>query len=228
MNQAYLAVLAGLLTIASPCVLPVLPALLATSIGKQGRSRPAFIALGFILAFSASAIAFGLFATILGVSPEALRDTAIALLFIFGLLMVWKRPFDLLMLRVGGLINYAHHIGNRAGGGNAGGLLLGMTLGVVWTPCAGPVLGSILTLVASANETGRATGLLLCYALGAGIPMLAIAYGGQAVSARVRHVARYANRIQQFFGLIVIATAIALYFQYDTLLTVWVADFFSR
>jgi cytochrome c biogenesis protein CcdA len=223
-NQAILALLAGLLTIAAPCILPMLPILLGASIGQTSRARPAFIALGFILAFSASALVFGLFASALGLSQDILRDGAIVLLLLFGALMLWKRPFDLLAQRMGSLLNWASDKGNRAGAGNAGGLVLGMTLGVVWTPCAGPVLASILTLVAAASDIGRAAGLLFCYALGAGIPMLLIAYGGQMVSTRVRRLARYASAMQQVFGVIVIATAIAMFLQYDALITLWLAD----
>lgn len=226
MNQVFLALLAGVLTIAAPCILPMLPILLGTSIGQTSRSRPAFIALGFVLAFSACALLFGLFATVLGLAQDTLRNAAIVLLLVFGVLMLWERPFALLALRLGGVANAASELGRRAGSDNAGGLLLGMTMGAVWTPCAGPVLGSILTLVATANDLGRAAVLLLSYAIGAGIPMLIIAYGGQAVSTRVRAIARYSVRMQQLFGAIVVLTALAMFFQYDTLLTVWLSDFY--
>lgn len=226
MSQLALALLAGVLTIAAPCILPMLPILLGTSIGQASRSRPAFIALGFVLAFSACALLFGLSATALGLSQDTLRDGAILLLLVFGMLMLWKRPLALLSERLSGLLNLANDIGNRAGAGNAGGLVLGMTLGAVWTPCAGPVLGSILTLVATAHDLGRAALLLLCYAIGAGIPMLVIAYGGQVVSTRVRSIARYAAPMQQAFGVVVMLTAWAMYFQYDTLITVWLSDFY--
>ncbi|WP_457831760.1 cytochrome c biogenesis CcdA family protein, partial [Staphylococcus aureus] len=85
-----------------------------------------------------------------------------------------------------GVVNRADAVGRRAGSGNWGGFVLGMTLGVVWTPCAGPVLGSILTLVATSSELAKSALLLFVYALGAGVPMLAIAYGGQYVTTRVR------------------------------------------
>ena len=226
MSQVALALLAGVLTIAAPCILPMLPILLGTSIGQSSRSRSAFIALGFVLAFSACALGFGLFATALGLSQDTLRDAAILLLLVFGVLMLWKKPFDLLTRRLGGMLNLANDLGNRAGSGNAGGLLLGMTLGAVWTPCTGPVLGSILTLVATAHDLGRAAVLLLCYAIGAGIPMLVVAYGGQVVSTRVRSIARYAAPMQQVFGVIVMLTAGAMYFQYDTLATAWLSNFY--
>jgi cytochrome c biogenesis protein CcdA len=70
--------------------------------------------------------------------------------------------------------------------------------------------------------------LLVIYATGAAIPMLAIAYGGQLVTNRVRSVAHVSHRLQQGFGALVIAFAIATYFQYDTLITVWLSSFYPN
>jgi cytochrome c biogenesis protein CcdA len=95
------------------------------------------------------------------------------------------------------------------------GFLLGATLGLVWTPCAGPVLGVILTLIASNRSVPEAAGLLIAYAIGAGAPMLAIAYGGEAAITRVRALSRYAETIQRVFGALIILTAIGIYFGYD-------------
>lgn len=227
MSDLLLALMAGILTVAAPCILPMLPILLGTSIGQTSRARPAFIALGFTLVFSASALIFGLFSDALGLSAQGLRDAATGLLFLFGALMVWKRPFDWLMGRLNGAVNFAHSIGNRARPGNLGGLLLGMTLGAVWTPCAGPVLGAILTLIATERDLGRAATLLLTYSAGAGIPMLLIAYGGQYMSTKVRTLIPYALRLQQMFGVLILMVAAAMYFQYDTLITLWLTDLVS-
>ena len=109
-----------------------------------------------------------------------------------------------------------------------GGFVLGTTLGLVWTPCAGPVLGSILTVIATSTDTAWASVLLVVYAIGAAIPMLAIAYGGQAVTTRVRSIAAIAPRLQQGFGAVVIAFAVASYFQYDTLIVAWLTGFYPN
>jgi cytochrome c biogenesis protein CcdA len=109
-----------------------------------------------------------------------------------------------------------------------GGFVLGTTLGLVWTPCAGPVLGSILTVIATSKDTAWASLLLIVYAIGAALPMLAIAYGGQAVTSRVRSAARIAPRLQQGFGVVVIAFALLSYFQYDTLIVSWLTGFYPN
>ena len=98
----------------------------------------------------------------------------------------------------------------------------------MWTPCAGPVLGSILTIIATSQHLRWEALLLVAYAIGAAVPMLAIAYGGQFVRTRVRGVARVSHRLQQGFGLLIIAFALAMYFQYDTSITVWASRFYPN
>jgi cytochrome c-type biogenesis protein len=228
MFNLVLALMAGIVTIAAPCTLPVLPILLGASVGHTSRLRPAMIALGFVLSFSVVALALSAITRIFDFDPNLLRTGAAILLLGFGLLMIWPAPFEWLSIRVGGLV----HRGSAAlvpqRQGNFGGLVLGTTLGLVWTPCAGPVLASILTLVATSRDVAWASALLVVYAIGAALPMLAIAYGGQAATTRVRSIARYSPRLQQAFGAVVIAFALASYFQYDTLIVAWLTGFYPQ
>ena len=156
--------------------------------------------------------------------PNHLRNAGAVLLVGFGLLMIWPAPFQWLSVRIGGFGGNSA-VSNQ---GLIGGFVLGTTLGLVWTPCAGPVLGSILTVVATSKDTAWASLLLVVYAIGAALPMLAIAYGGQAITTRVRSVARIAPRLQQGFGIVVIAFALASYLQYDTLIVSWLTGFYPN
>ncbi|MGA9088980.1 MAG: cytochrome c biogenesis CcdA family protein [Bradyrhizobium sp.] len=228
MLNLVLALLAGVVTVAAPCTLPMLPILLGASVGQTGRVRPAMIALGFVTSFSAAALLLSATADIFDFDPNVLRSGAAILLFGFGLLMIWPAPFEWLSIRFGGLINPGSTASSTSHQGNLGGFVLGTTLGLVWTPCAGPVLGSILTIVATARDTTSASALLVVYAMGAAIPMLAIAYGGQAVTTRVRSIARISPKLQQGFGVVVIAFAIASYFEYDTLIVAWLTGFYPQ
>jgi cytochrome c-type biogenesis protein len=222
--EAPLAFLAGVFTIASPCVLPILPILLGTAMARQGRARPLFIVAGFVLTFAALGMLLSVASSSLELAQAALRNTAIAMLALSGLVQLWRQPYNWLMARLEGPLQRLGAGGGNAGAGNAGGFVLGMSLGAVWTPCAGPVLASILALVAKAQDAGWSATLLVLYAAGAGIPMLAIAYGGQFMRSRVRQVAQHAERLQQVFGVLVLITAAAIYFQYDTLAYAWLAD----
>ena len=226
MLNLVLALLAGVVTIAAPCTLPMLPILLGASVGQTGKTRPAMIALGFVLSFSAAALLLSAITRIFDFDPNVLRTGAAILLLGFGLLMIWPAPFEWLSVRLNGLISGTPAANASSRQGNIGGFLLGTTLGLVWTPCAGPVLGSILTIVATSKDTAWASALLVVYAIGAAIPMLGIAYGGQAVSTRVRSIARISPKLQQGFGVVVITFAIASYFQYDTLIVAWLTAFY--
>jgi cytochrome c biogenesis protein CcdA len=225
MLELLFAVFAGILTIAAPCTLPMLPILLGASIGRSSNLRPAMIALGFVVSFSAVALLLGALTKLFDFDPNVLREAAAILLLGFGLLMLWPAPFEWLSIRLNGWLNLGA-AGDVQREGALGGLVLGTTLGLVWTPCAGPVLGSILTLVATSKNLAWAGTLLIAYAIGAAIPMLAIAYGGQAATTRVRSLARISPRLQQGFGVVVIAFAVAAYFQYDTLIVAWLTSIY--
>jgi cytochrome c biogenesis protein CcdA len=226
MLNLVLALLAGVVTIAAPCTLPMLPILLGASVGQTGKLRPALIALGFVISFSAVALLLSAINRIFDFDPNVLRSAAAILLLGFGLLMIWPAPFEWLSIRINGIAGSAGNAASRQG--NIGGFVLGTTLGLVWTPCAGPVLGSILTVVATSKDAAWASTLLVVYAIGAAIPMLAIAYGGQAVTSRVRSIARISPKLQQGFGVVVIAFSVASYFQYDTLIVAWLTAFYPQ
>jgi cytochrome c biogenesis protein CcdA len=226
--EAPLALLAGALTIASPCVLPILPIVLGTAITRASRIRPLFIVSGFVLTFAALGILLASVSQSVAIAHETLRLVAIAMLMLAGLAMLWRRPYEWLMTHLSGPLGRIGSTAGNAGSGNLGGFVLGMSLGAVWTPCAGPVLASILVLVAKAQDAGWSALLLILYAIGAGIPMLAIAYGGQFMTTRVHLVARHAQRMQQLFGALIVLTAFAIYFQYDTLIYAWISDLYPN
>ena len=228
MLNLLLALLAGVVTIAAPCTLPMLPILLGASVGHSSKLRPAMIAFGFVLSFSMVALLLGAITRLFDFDPNVLRTGAAILLLGFGLLMIWPAPFEWLSIRLNGLISTSPDGNAAPRQGNIGGFVLGTTLGLVWTPCAGPVLGSILTLIATSSSTGWASVLLVAYAIGAAIPMLAIAYGGQAVTTRVRGIAKISPRLQQGFGVVVIVFAVASWLQYDTLIVAWLTSFYPN
>ncbi len=193
--------LAGLVTAVSPCVLPVLPILLAG--GASGR-RPLPIIAGLISSF----VVFTLFATWLlgklGLPDDLLRNIAIALLFVVSA--------TLLVPRLGLLLErpFARLTRLRAGGG---GFILGASLGLVFVPCAGPVLATI-SVVAATNQVGlRAILLTIAYATGAALPMLLIALGGQKLAGRLR---AQGARVRLASGLVIGLVALAIAFNLDT------------
>ena len=126
MLNLVLALLAGVVTVAAPCTLPVLPILLGASIGHTGKLRPAMIALGFIMSFSMVALLLSAITRAFDFDPNVLRTGAAVLLLGFGLLMIWPTPFEWLSVRIGSLSNHSAASSKSA----IGGLVLGTTLGL--------------------------------------------------------------------------------------------------
>jgi cytochrome c biogenesis protein CcdA len=225
------AFIAGIVTIASPCILPLLPIVLSGSAG-QGRARPYAIVAGFVAVFSAATLTFSLLVQATGIPTSALRWLAVAALAAFGLVMLVPRLqvwFESVAARVatagqavrarasagafaGASAGAAAAAGRGGGSGLGGGLVVGATLGLVWTPCVGPIMASVITLAATGSVTGVTVAITLAYALGTAIPMLLIILGGRALLARLGGVKRAGVTIQRVFAslMIVVAAAIAL------------------
>lgn len=228
MIEILLAFTAGILTIAAPCIFLPLPIIFGASVGQKNNIRPLFITLGFVITFSVLALTLHVVVQSLQLNPQLLRNGAAVLLVIFGIFMIWPRIFERLTLRFSGLINKAGEESGKIGAGNVGGFMLGVLIGVIWAPCAGPILGSILTLISQQADLSKASFLLIAYALGAGVPMLIIAYGGQVLTTKIRIIAQYAKTLQKIFGIIIIAVAIAVYFQYDTVIQAKILNYFEQ
>ncbi|MDQ3894656.1 MAG: cytochrome c biogenesis protein DipZ [Actinomycetota bacterium] len=199
--------LAGIITSISPCVLPVLPILFAGS-ASGGRRRPYTIIAGVVIGFSAFLLAGGVILDRLGLPQDLLRDVALALLFLVAAtLLVPKlgefaeRPF------------YA--LTRRQSGDLGGGFLLGLSLGLVFVPCAGPVLAAITVLVATHDVGLEGVLLTASYALGAAVPMLLLAVAGQRALARARFIQRHALGFRRSLGLVVGATALLIALNLD-------------
>jgi cytochrome c biogenesis protein CcdA/thiol-disulfide isomerase/thioredoxin len=196
------AFVAGLVTAVSPCVLPILPIVLAT--GADGdRRRPYLVIAGLIASFSFFTLASVQIIEALHLPSSTLRDIAIAVIAIFGLTLLvpaLTTGYERLTARLPG-------VGVRlARPGIAGGLVTGVGLGLVWTPCAGPILGAITSLAVTQPGSGATLTLVVVYSIGAGLPLLAIALGGRAALARLRmrSASAWASRV---FGILVLVTA---------------------
>jgi cytochrome c biogenesis protein CcdA/thiol-disulfide isomerase/thioredoxin len=188
---------AGVVTALSPCVLPVLPIVLAG--GATGR-RPLAIVVGIVLSFTVFTLFAAWLLDLLGLPDDVLRNLAIALLFLVAL--------SLLVPRVGELLAQPlQFLTRRPAGDRGGGLLLGAGLGLVFVPCAGPVLAAV-TVIAARREVGL-DGLLLtlAYAVGAALPMLAIAFAGQRAARAFRS---RAETVRRAAGVLVGVAALAI------------------
>lgn len=218
------AFLAGIATVLSPCVLPILPPLLAGSTA-QGRLRPLGMILGLVLSFIVFTLALTFLVQAFGISPNILRYIAIALIFFFGLVMVFPKLSDLFsrvtaIFASAGLNLQQANVGN----GFLGGFIFGAALGLLWTPCAGPILAAITTLVATHSIDFNTILLTFAYGLGALIPLSLIAFGGKWMATSSKTLSKHADLIRRIFGILTLLTAIAIAFHWDMLLQQKIAD----
>ena len=205
------AFLSGIVTILSPCILPVLPIVLSGGVG--GKGRPAGVITGFILSFSVFTLLLSTIVQALGIAPDALRSVAVVLIVFFGLVMLVPG------LRAG-FERIASKIAKGGGGrtqakGFTGGLIVGSSLGLIWTPCVGPIMASVISLAINQSIDGGAVFIILAYSIGTAVPMLAIMLGGRTAMKRIPVLSRNPARVQQVFGVFMILVGITIGFGWD-------------
>ncbi len=186
MGEMGLALLAGVLSTLSPCVIPLLPIVVGTAMGEH-RYGPAALATGLALSF----VAIGLFvATIgfaIGIDQDVFRAVAAVALIAVGGVLLMPRLQGQLALAAGPVGNWIHS--NSAGvstGGLRGQFLVGLMLGAVWAPCVGPTLGAASVLASKGENLGAVALTMLAFGIGAAIPLLAIGTLSREAQARWR------------------------------------------
>ncbi len=211
------AFLSGVITILSPCILPLLPIVLSGGVAG-GKARPFGVVAGFVVSFTVFTLTLTAIVQALGVPAEALRVMAVVLIITFGLVMLLPRLrsiFELAASRIASLGRNKGAAGPAGAGGFAGGLLVGLSLGLVWTPCVGPIMASVVGLALTQRVDGGAVIITLAYTLGTSIPMLAVMFGGRALLNRVPALTKNAAGIQKGFGVLMIVVGLAIGLGWD-------------
>lgn len=168
-----LAWIAGVLSILSPCVWPLVPIVMASAAGK-GRWGPLYLAIGLSVAF---AVAGGLLTFVLlnaGLDPDAFRWFAAGLLVLIGLILIVKPLADWVSLRLS-LLSSRLNIGNHESHSALGQLGVGMSLGLVWLPCVGPTLGAAVALASMGQNMGMAFVIMFAFGIGTASALIAAA-----------------------------------------------------
>jgi cytochrome c biogenesis protein CcdA/thiol-disulfide isomerase/thioredoxin len=205
------AFVAGAATALSPCVLPVLPVALSAGVGG-GRRRPLGVVVGLAGSFAFATVALVYVIDALGLPDDLLRTIAIAVLICFGL--------SLLVPSLAARVEAAFarvvptpRPRSGPGGGFGSGLLVGVSLGFVYAPCAGPILAGVITVSASQPFTVGRLGVALSYAVGSAVVLYVLMLGGRRLTSRL---APRAGRIQMATGAVMVAVAVLMLADYDT------------
>lgn len=195
-SSVLLAVGAGLASVMSPCVLPVVPIIMAGA-ERKDRLRPLILVLGLSLSFMIMGAVSSLFGALLVGRTRYIELAGSFIIVALGLMVI----FDVsIFKRITALSNL-----NVKGEGRIGALILGMALGLVWVPCVGPFLSSILTMVGTNGQLTYGITLLGFYALGLAVPMLILAYSSHLVQNRIKVLARHDRILRYTSGGILVA-----------------------
>ncbi|MHB1085593.1 MAG: cytochrome c biogenesis CcdA family protein [Thiobacillus sp.] len=214
--QLGLSLAAGSLTTLSPCVFPILPLVVGGAM-QGSRFAPVAMGAGMVTAFTLLGVLFGALGGALGFDSDTIRIAGAVLLVAFGIVMLvpaLNNRFSQFMTPLAGMANQAS---SRVEGGSlVGAFALGALLGMVWSPCSGPLLASALTLVATKGNATDGAIILGLFGLGAAIPLIAIAYATRAGFSRSRDwVLAHIGALKQGFAWLILLLGIAILFGAD-------------
>ncbi len=201
-----LAFLEGLALIVSPCILPILPIILSASL-TGGKKRPIGIIVGFIIFFAIFTFYSRQLVAIAGINLNIVRYISFAILFILGCVLFSSKlteKFSLLTQRIGALgASFT-----KPEGGFWYGLMFGGLIGLIWTPCAGPILAAVIvqTIIQKSNLNSLIT--IFCFSLGVGIPMLIITFFGQRIMNKLSFLKNNTTIIRKIFGVLIILSVV--------------------
>jgi cytochrome c-type biogenesis protein len=195
------AFMAGLLTTLSPCVLPVLPFVTASSLSRH-KAGPLVLVSGLWVSFVGVSLLVSASGYVFGLDPALIRKTAGALLALSGALFLSHRLADGLSARLSGLGNWASQTSSQSHGGPlltefVGGILLGF----IWTPCSGPSLGAALGLAAQSGTVMRAALILSVFGVAAVLPLVFFAYGARNLMNSIRSRAGWIDGMKKCLGV---------------------------
>jgi cytochrome c-type biogenesis protein len=223
-KEAAVAFSAGLLSFATPCVLPLVPAYLSAIGARSTDPRRALLAsLPFVLGFSLVFVALGASA---GLAGGALTDHRLQLVKLSGIVIVAMGLVMIGLIRLPALDrSFAPGLGPARASGSS--VLLGGAFGLAWTPCIGPVLGSILTLAATGATAARGAALLAAYAAGLAVPFMVAGVALGKVMSGARRVRDHYNIVRAVSGAVLIAAGVLVFFDKTYLVNSWVGQFTS-
>ncbi|MEO8924507.1 MAG: cytochrome c biogenesis protein CcdA [Caldimonas sp.] len=220
-----LAFAAGALSTLSPCVVPLLPILVASAVA-QHRFGLYALAAGLALSFTAVGLFVATIGVSIGIDSTVLHRVAGALLVVFGAVMALRRlqaAFAAATARLAGGGNAL--LARTSGRGGAGQFVVGLLLGIVWTPCVGPTLGAASTLAAQGSRLGEVAALMLVFGIGAATPLVVLGSLSRRLGGRVRGRWLVAADVgRRLLGLALVVVGLVIVLGFDKQVESWLVD----
>ena len=216
---------AGLLSTLSPCVLPLVPVLVAAAVNAH-RWGALALGLGLALSFTVVGILIATLGASLGLDPDTFRLVGAVTLAVFGTVLIVPRLQDLFARATGMLGNSGSQLlGRVTFGGLAGQFAVGALLGIVWSPCVGPTLGAATTLASQGKDLGQISLLMLIFGIGAAVPLVLLGSLSRASLTKARGRLLSAGKYgKQALGLIMLALGVLIATGTDKILETWLLD----
>ncbi len=217
--------LAGLLTLINPCVLPVLPIILATAL-QAGRAGPMVLAAGMSLSFVIVGMTVAVFGRALGIDDQMITQAGAVLMIVFGIVLLVPRFSARFATATAGFSERADTGMDQIDrSGLKGQFLGGVLLGAVWVPCVGPTLGGAIALASAGENLLWAAATMLSFALGISTIIILLAYGAQgAISKRRDWMRGLSGRARPIMGAIFLLVGLALLFNLHKYAEIWLLD----
>jgi cytochrome c biogenesis protein CcdA len=223
--ELFLAYGAGILTLINPCVLPVLPIVLAGAL-QASRWGPLALAAGMGLSFVT--LGFGVIAAghLVGLTPEMVAQAGAVLMIGFGTVLLVPRFSSQFALATAGVSDRADRgMRGLALRGWQGQFAGGLLLGAVWSPCVGPTLGGAIALASQGDELLRAFAIMAAFAFGIGSVMVAIGYGARAgLQGRMGTLGAFAQRARGILGVVFVFVGAAILLRWHQAAEIWLLD----
>lgn len=218
----FFAFLAGLLTLLNPCVLPVLPIVIASSL-RSGWKGLVYLTFGMGLSFTFVGIVVSAFGHLLGIDQGVVADFAAIAMVFFGLLLLWPGLMVRFELLLSQLSVRADNAMGRLSGSSLSQVFAGVLLGAVWSPCIGPTLGGAIALAASGESLLWATLIMLCFSLGVGVVLVGV---GWLVTRGLgtKRLSRVARISKPLLGGVFVLVGIGLYFDVQQWMERWAIE----
>lgn len=214
--------LAGLLTLINPCVMPILPIVLTSSL-RADRRAPVFLALGMSASFVVLGLGVASLGPALGISEDVVARAAAFMMIAFGLVMLIPSFGGKFATATAGISARADAgMTATADAGLPGQFLGGALLGAVWSPCIGPTLGAAIGLAAQGQNLGRAGAMMLAFALGVSTLILGIAYGARSALQRNKAALRQVSeRAKPIMGAVFLLIGAIMFFHLNRPIETW-------
>lgn len=217
--------LAGVLTLINPCVLPLLPVIIAGAF-QGSKHGPVFMAAGLTVSFTVVGVLVTAFGHLLGLDEQTINKTAASLMVIFGVILLIPKAQEKLATLAAPLASSANNrMDSVQNQGNMGQFYIGLLLGAVWSPCVGPTLGGAIGLAASGDGLLQAAITMIFFGLGVSTILLLLSYGSrELLNRRKNRLMKLMPWAKPIMGIALILVGIAILFEWTKAIDIWLLN----